>query len=591
MQLKRLSVRFRRQLRQQQRQVEGLSEQAERGFERHMLRRFARLRAVRRFVLAWVALLLLLIGCTIAELQALSGYYQRQQPVPGGIYSEGLAGSFTNANPLYATSEVDTSLSRLLFAGLFTYNADNQLVGELASGYTVNSSGLSYTVHLKPHLTWQDGRPLTSADVLFTYQTIQDPDAQSPLLSSWQGIGLSAPNPSTVVFTLPSPLASFPTNLTNGIVPQHLLGNIAPADLRAADFNTEHPVGAGPFAWQGLQVSGNDPSNAEEQIALVPFAGYANGQPKLSEFIIRAYANAAQLRQAFADGQLTAADLEAVPAALPMGAQAHSLLQTAGTYVFFKTDDSGPLSDVKVRQALVAASDPASIIAKLGYATRPVTEPLLEGQLAFTPKYQQRTGNLAAAQKLLAADGWKRGTSGALVKKGQPLSFNLVVTDTPENRQVSAELKRQWRALGAQLQVQLESADDYATSLQNRTYDATLSGISIGTDPDVFVYWDSSQADVRSADHLNLSDWRDPTADASLEAGRTRLLPALRVIKYQPFLKAWQQQAPALGLYQPRYLYLTRGTVYGLPAHAINTGTDRFDNVQDWEIRTARVTD
>ncbi|MEJ0073069.1 MAG: hypothetical protein WDN27_03245 [Candidatus Saccharibacteria bacterium] len=89
---------------------------------------------------------------------------------------------------------------------------------------------------------------------------------------------------------------------------------------------------------------------------------------------------------------------------------------------------------------------------------------------------------------------------------------------------------------------------------------------------------------------MNFSEYKSPTADAALEAGRTRLDPALRVIKYQPFLQAWQADAPALGLYQPRFLYITRGTVYGLADHPLNTDSDRYDSVQNWEIHTAKVT-
>jgi len=64
----------------------------------------------------------------------------------------------------------------------------------------------------------------------------------------------------------------------------------------------------------------------------------------------------------------------------------------------------------------------------------------------------------------------------------------------------------------------------------------------------------------------------------------------LRAIKYKPFLQAWQQDAPALGLYQPRVLYLTNGEVAGLSDATLNTATDRLNNVQNWQIREARVT-
>jgi peptide/nickel transport system substrate-binding protein len=244
-----IRLRFRRRVRKGQQQVGDLSVQAEQHIDRHLFRRFERLLPIRRFLTAWLGLLLLLIGGLIIQNLSLSGYYQTLRTVPGGIYNEGLQGRFTNANPMYATSDVDTTVSRLIFAGLFTYDNQGKLVGDLASGYSVDSHGTTYTVHLKPHLTWQDGKPLTSSDVVFTYQSIQNPDAQSPLQSSWAGISVTAPDPNTVVFKLPGVLAAFPSNLTNGIVPRHLLADIPPSDLRSADFNTVNPVGAGPFAW------------------------------------------------------------------------------------------------------------------------------------------------------------------------------------------------------------------------------------------------------------------------------------------------------------------------------------------------------
>jgi peptide/nickel transport system substrate-binding protein len=593
MRLRLIRLRFRRRIRKGQQQVEDLGSQTEQNIERHLFGRFERLLPVRRFLIAWLGLVLLLIGALVVQNLSLGGYYQTLQAVPGGIYTEGVRGRFTNANPLYATSDADVTVSRLVFAGLFTYDQQGKLVGDLASSYSADARGTTYTVHLKPHLTWQDGRPLTASDVVFTYQSIQNPDAQSPLQSSWHGISVTAPDARTVVFKLPGELASFPYNLTNGIVPRHLLAGIPPSDLRSADFNTVHPVGAGPFAWQAVAVSSNgDPGKAGEQIALTPFTGYQGGAPKLQKFTVQVFATESQLIHAFAANQLTGAEgLSEVPASLLTN---HPVLQhnfslRAANMVFFKTS-SGVLADKQVRQALVRASNVPNIIANLGYSTHAVREPLLTGQLGYDPSLAQAGFNLAAAKQLLDADGWLAGKSGHRSKAGQPLAFTLSAADTPENRTVTRELQQQWQALGVQAHVQLQDTADFQSTLAYHSYDAVLYGISIGADPDVFVYWDSSQADIRSANRLNLSEWKNPVADTSLEAGRTRLDPSLRIIKYKPFLQAWQQDAPALGLYQPRLLYLTNGPVHGLTTSSLNTPPDRLANVQNWEIREARVT-
>ncbi len=146
-----------------------------------------------------------------------------------------------------------------------------------------------------------------------------------------------------------------------------------------------------------------------------------------------------------------------------------------------------------------------------------------------------------------------------------------------------------WSKLGVQANVLFQDSTDLQQTIASHGYDALLHGISIGVDPDVFVYWDSSQADIRAANRLNLSEFSSPIADASLESARTRQDPTLRAIKYRPFLQAWQQNAPALGLYQPRFLYLTRQTVYNLDPRTVNTGVDRFNNVGNWELHQAEV--
>lgn len=566
---------------------------AEDHFDKYLLRRTDRLVPVKRYVIGWLLIMLLLIGGVIGQSIMLSGYYQTLRPIPGGIYNEGVLGTFGNANPIYATSDIDTTISHLIFAGLFTYNKSNHLVGDLASSYSVDKKGTTYTVHLKPHLTWQDGKSLTSRDVVFTYHLIQSPDVQSPLASSWQGVKVSAPNRLTVTFKLPNVLASFPYSLTNGIVPEHLLASIPIANLRSSNFNTLHPVGSGPFSWSGIQIGNtNSQKQSNEQIALTPFAHYQGGKPKLSEFIVHAYASKTALVSSFESGQLNGLiGLNHVPKAIRSMStvRIHNFILTAGTYVFFKTT-SGVLSDQSVRQALVMGANVPSILRHLGFTTRPVNEPLLVGQLGYNPSYAQAGFNLIAAKQLLTKDGWIIGKNDLRYKNNVPLSFILTASNNRQNAMVTRMLTQQWRNLGVQLQVQLLPLNNFTTILSSHSYQAVLDGISIGVDPDVFVYWDSSQADPRSTSRLNLSEFKNHTADIALESGRTRLNKALRIIKYQPFLQVWQQQAPALGLYQPRVLYITNGKIYGLHSHIINVPTDRFNNIQNWQIRSAMVT-
>jgi peptide/nickel transport system substrate-binding protein len=593
MQYRLTKLRFRRRLRKGQKRAEDIGSQAGENLNQHFFKRFEKLSLVKRFLFAWLALSALLIAVLIAQNLWLSRYYQTTQPVPGGIYKEGVIGRFTTANPLFATSDADATVSRLVFAGLLAYDQHGALVPALANDWTVDEKGSTYTIHLKPNLTWQDGQALTSEDVLFTYKTIQNPDVQSPLKSAWEGIEVTAPDKNTVVFKLPGGLAAFPTSLTTGIVPQHLLKDIKPSALRSADFNTVNPVGAGAFKWDAIDVKGNGtPQDTEVRVALNPFAGYALGEPNLKKFVINIFAEKQQMIDQFKAGQLNGIEgLTDMPKEIKnkKGMVTNNLTAQAANMVFFKTS-SGVLADGAVRNAIVKASNVPEVTKQLDYAPRLIRSPILPGQVAYDPTVLQSKFDLNAAKQSLDAAGWAVGSNGVRAKGNQKLVFTLTVANTQEYRQVAEKLKQQWAKAGVKVDVQYLDANDFQNALSNHSYEAILYGIAIGSDPDVFVYWDSTQADIRSANRLNLSEWKNPTADAALEAGRTRVDPQLRAIKYKPFLQEWVKDSPALALYQPRVLYPTNGPVYGLTSKPVNSAIDRFNGVQVWQIKTAKVT-
>jgi peptide/nickel transport system substrate-binding protein len=578
-------------MRNRRRQVEDLGVQAEEQLEQHFFKRLSRLTNVRRFVISWLALFVLLVIAVVLQTAGLTRYYQSVQPVPGGVYTEGILGSFTNANPLYAVGPVDMAVSRLIFDGLLEYDQGNQLVGALAEKWSVDERGTTYTVVLRSNLVWHDGKPLTAEDVAFTYRTIQNPDAKSPLLASWQGIKVTAEDERTVSFVLPTVLASFPYSLTNGIVPKHLLAETPVSQLRSINFDTTQPVGSGPFKIEAVELTGDTPETRQEQVALAPNPRYYGGAPKLQQLKIKSFLNERSMLQSFERQELNGmSGLEAFPDVLAKTANVHeyNIPMTGEIGVFFRTAES-VLQDIKIRQALVQATDQSSLLGGLDYPVIAAHGPLLASQLGYTKDALQLPYNVDNANKLLDDAGWNKDATGMRSKDGKPLSIRLFSRSTSEYAYVTQTLQQDWRKVGVQTEVILQSDTDLQDTLGKRDYDALLYGISLGSDPDVFAYWHSSQSDIRSVSRLNFSDYRSGTADKALEAGRTRIDPTLRAVKYRPFLDAWRVDAPALMLYQPRYLYITRGTLYGLDAKVVNLSIDRYANVQNWMIREAKV--
>lgn len=582
-------LRLRRSLRRKQRRLEDIGSGAEEQLDRHFFRRLGRLYEVRRFVISWVLLLTLLIGLTVVQTRALGSYYQTVKPITGGLYSEGIVGSFTNANPIFAANEVDVSVSRLLFSGLMSYDNNNKLVGDLAKSLTIDPTGKVYTAQLKDKLYWHDGKPLTALDVVFTINTIQNPDTRSPLFSAWQGIKVEAPNDKTVTFTLPNVLASFSSSLTLGIIPKHILSTVEAGNLRSAVFNTTQPVGSGPFKWNGVEVSGNKVENREQQISLAANSAYHRGRPKLNQFVLRTFLNDKQMLEKFNVGELNAmAGLQELPDAQKNDATIgqYNIPITGAVMVFIDTAKI----DVQVRRALVSAIDQQQVVKQLQHPSIVVKSPLLRSMLGYDSASVQRPFDMNAANSTLDAAGWVMGPTGIRTKDGNKLNIVLNTLNDPEYAKVARELKSQWKKVGIDVTVTSLDETELQVAVDERSYGMLLYGISLGTDPDQFAYWHSSQADILSKRRLNFSNYKSKIADTALEAGRTRTDVTLRVAKYKTFLDAWRDDAPALALYQPRLLYISRGKVYNFDSTVMNMPSDRFANVENWMVRTERVT-
>lgn len=583
-------LRMRRSFRRHKNQVEQLGLQTEDTIEKHFFKRFDRLINVRRFITAWVVLCLFLIGAVMYQTSALTKYYKTNIPAAGGTFTEGILGTFTNANPMYATGPVDGAVSKLIFAGLLKYDADNKLIGDLAEGWTIDATETVYTVTLKNDLKWQDGKPFTADDVVFTYRTIQTPDARSPLFNSWQGIKIEAKDQQTVVFTLPGVLSSFQYGLTTGIVPKHVLGDIPVAQLRATQFNTSNPVGAGPFTLDAIEVSTVEKSQ-QGRIGLKANEFYHGGKPALQRFVIRYFTDQKQLMNSFDNNELTAlSGLDTFPDSFAKDdtINQHSIPVTAQVMVFFKTSQE-VLSDIKVRQALVQAVDKNQIVSGIGYSVVTSNQPFLPGHPGYDKSISQLVYNQVAAEALLDQAGWIKGADGMRQKSGKSLSFSLYSQSTSEYAYVTQKLQTDWSKIGVKVDVLLQPDSDLQTTVTGHNYDALLYGVSLGIDPDVYAYWGSTQADERAANRVNFSEYRSTTADRALEAGRTRTDGALRAVKYKPFLEAWRNDAPALALYQPRYLYITRDKVHGFNPTTINNASDRYADVSQWKIREKSV--
>ncbi len=159
-------------------------------------------------------------------------------------------------------------LERLLFGALVKINDKLELVPDLAESWEASTDAKTYTFHLHENITFSDGTPLTAEDVLFTFERAIDKRTGSYWFGRFLGIdgaaayadqqaetvtGLEVLDEHTFRITLANPNSAFLTTLADfsglGILPKHVLQDVAPDQLRAHSFSLAPTVGAGAYTF------------------------------------------------------------------------------------------------------------------------------------------------------------------------------------------------------------------------------------------------------------------------------------------------------------------------------------------------------
>lgn len=551
--------------------------------DRHIWGKWYQLRVVRRFLLIWLGVVLVAAIGLSTQILSLEKMGRAPQPLSGGAYSEAAIGSVQVVNPLLPDS-ASNDVDRLIFSGLTRYDALGNLTPDLATKWEVSKDGKTYTFHLRKNVKWHDGVPFTSTDVAFTIAAIQNPDSRSPLASSWQGVKVDTKGDSIVVFTIPTPLASFIDSTTIGIVPRHILEGVEPSQLREADFN-QNPVGTGPFEMKSFAPAANE-------ITLSANPKYHFGKPRLDEFTFRFYPNSAEAliayerREVLSPGRIEPSQLAEATRDTTLAFYDPSLPDE--TTLFFQTADA-TLSDATLRKILSQSIDREILLNEAeGGEGRAVTQPLLPGQLGYTAKYALPSLSHDQANKALDDAGWKADPKSGVRQNGdKKLQFKLATLKGSKLETAARALQRQWEGIGVWLSVIAVSQDELQqTYMRPRNFQMLLYGVNLGADPDVYAYWHSTQAKDPG---VNLSGYTSADADKALEAGRIASDVRVRIGKYDSFLKAWNNDTPSAVLYQSVYRYGAAKNVRGITVQRLITPADRFFDVQKWTVREQLV--
>lgn len=539
-----------------------------------------------RLILSGALLLLLISLITLG-----SNFYQKHlstSPSFGGEYTEGLIGSPQYINPLHSPlNTVDASLARLIYSSLLTRDSQGQLANDLAESMDVSADGKTYTIKITNKAHWHNGEKLTADDVVFTFNTIKDPQYKSPLRLSFQGVEIDKVDDYTVRFTLANSYASFKELLTFGIMPQAAWQNISPFGVALAELNLK-PIGSGPYKFYSLT---KDKDGNIKSYTLINNDDYYRAKPYLEKITFRFFINTEEAIGALNDGRLDGLSniswLDRKSVTVANSFNFYPLVMPEYTAVFFNLNQSDDkISKPKFREALMMATNQEEINKTLfNNEAININSPLwLFGQT----KSATNNYNPSEAVKTLEGLGWAKGTANEkgetwLTKANQPLTLTITTADTPELVAIGEAIQKQWEAIG--IKVTLEKLDKQAllsSVINPRSFSVLLYNVGVGTDPDFYPLWHSSQV---SSTGFNLSGYKNANVDKLINQSRQELDNPKKQAEYSQLSQAINQDRPAIFLFSQPYLYLQSKKIKGFTIKSVAGPEDRFLDATNWHLK------
>jgi len=550
---------------------ERAREESKEHIQEKIINRLPNAKRVRLLILEWCLLVVVIISLALTQAFWYKQSYSTMAYVDGGTYIEATIGRVNSLNPLFATTESEKALSKLMFATISTIDYSGHIGLGLASSIVPDETGKVWSVTLKEGLKWSDGEPITLDDIIYTVNLTKDPTINTIYSSNFAGVTIERQG-DALIFALPSAYADFDSTLNMPILPSHILADVPASQLLEHSFST-NPVTSGAFSFNALQ---NVSSEGERIIYLAANPYYYKSKPMLNSFAIHTYDTTEEIVTAVATGEVTAtAELSAgYRSQLPEDTVYEKQTSLASGVFAFLNTTSPLLNNVTVRQAIQKGVNIQEIRSVLG-DEYPLSYPLLTSELNVDELPALPEYNLAAAREELH----NAGVEGHTIR--------LATISTGYFPQLAEQWKIQLEQLGfvVDMSIYNPGQDFVVNTIRQRNYDILLYEVEFGADLDLFAYYHSSQATNTG---LNLSNYANALVDDLILSSRSTMSTTGRAAKYETFLKRWVSDVPAIGIYQVSLVYFFNKNVQSFSEDdRLIYAIDRFNDVEYWAVNRA----
>ncbi|MCC6945547.1 MAG: peptide ABC transporter substrate-binding protein [Thermomicrobiales bacterium] len=445
--------------------------------------------------------------------------FTTEEQTPGGtvIFGISQSSSLTTLMPPFANNFPTQDFVLLVFDTLVgSYPAGGaEFTPALADSFEIAEDGRTYTFHLNPNAVFHDGTPVTSADVVFSLESLANPSTNSDYtgtfnltVESWEAID---DHTVQIVSIDAIPQIVFFANVFLYVIPKHIWEDLPvenwQTDPGATGQDPSRVVGSGPFKFAGI----------DEGLGIatfVPNENYYDKAPVIEQFIFQTWPDDTAAVEALRSGDIDILDSPIPNDVASLAAQDNLEVALYPSYLYnyfgYNLDASKTtlFQERDVRQALIFALDRQAMLdtiyAGLGLIAdgpQPVLSEAFEPG-AFTPVY---TYDPELAASMLDGAGWVVGSDGVREKDGQKLAFEMIYGAGQVGDQIAAAMQDYWRVIGVEMS---PASGDFDT--------VYLPAITESFDFDVFLgafNWTSPNGDQSA---MFQSDMREAGFNSSL---------------------------------------------------------------------------
>jgi len=446
-----------------------------------------------------------------------------------------------------------------VYESLLTYSFDLKPQPSLAKSWEVSPDQLTYTFHLQPNVQWHDGKPFSSADVVYTYtKVLANTPRTRTLMANVSEI--TAPDANTVVFTLKQPYSAFLYGFDIGggaILPKHIYDIDTPVAQNPAN---NAPIGTGPFKFKRWERG--------SYIELVKNEHYwKEGRPYLDGITYRVIPDSASRRLALEQGTVQQAwlqDLE--PIDQQRMAKRPDINATHKGYEYWSTmwwielnGGRKPFSDKRFRQALMYGVNRQFIVDKIMYGTGTVaTGPIHHNTRFYDANVKPYPYDPKKATALLDEMGLKPDGDGVRARVGLiPLPYG----EMP--RRVAEYIKQNLSKIGVAVTLENTDAGGWTNRVGNWDFDMGANGVFQYGDPAIGVARTYLGSNIKKGLMFsNTSQYNNPKVDELFNAAAVAPTDEERQKLYSEVQKILVEDAPVLWIADTNYVTLTTKRVH-----------------------------